>query len=412
MKVWEYFKSNFGFIRLFEELRKKYVSLGRYSGTVVLKNVSREEAENLSDFFGTTIREGDDYKTSFSNIEKKLKESRFSDFTWEELFLGYFGKDIMTKKDGKLLEQQKEKAFFDDICCNLKEPYQTFFSDIILERGSLYQIFMKRYRLNETVLKKDLENIFEIMENINELVPVSLSILASTSKSGNPHFLDFKEQSSVLFLKLLSRFHEEKEPITTEEKIEFLSNHGIYVDSFSNYVITYLLKSDREYVNAFANSKEVLNLNLSNLFNMTKLDTDLKKVFIFENPSILSSIKNMNVPVIIVSGNPNHVVYKVMEKLVESGNELYYNGDFDPEGLIIASNLKKKFPDIHYFCYDEKDFKNALSQNKIGPSRLKKLNGIHDPEFLMIKSQILISKCSGYQEKNINRIIEQIYKEL
>ena len=101
MQVWEYFKSNLGFERLFEQLRKKYISLGRYSGTVVLKNVSREESEDLSDFFGTTIKEGEDYKTSFSKIEKKLRESKFSDFTWEELFLGYFGKDIMTKKNGR-----------------------------------------------------------------------------------------------------------------------------------------------------------------------------------------------------------------------------------------------------------------------------------------------------------------------
>lgn len=408
MTVWEYFKNNLGFERLFEELRKKYCSLGRYSGTIVLKNVSKQESEDLSDFFGITIKEGEDYKTSFSKIEKKLKESKFADFTWEELFLGYFGKDIMTKKSGKLLEKQKEKTFFEDIFFNLKEPYQTFFSDILVERGSLYQILVKRYHLNESALKHDLESIFKIMESIDEMIPISLSILASNSKSGNPHFLDFKEQNSVLFLKLFSRFCNEKEPITTEDKIEFLASHGIYVDSFSNYVITYLLKSNMKYVNAFADSKEVLNLNLSNLSNIHKLDTDLKKVFIFENPSILSSMKDMNIPIIIVSGNPNHVVYKVLEKLIESGNELYYNGDFDPEGLIIASNLKRKFPSLKYFCYEKEDYEYAISKNQVSSARLKKLDGILEPDLSTIKNHILISKCSGYQEKNISRIRKTI----
>ncbi len=408
MQVWEYFKSNLGFERLFEQLRKKYISLGRYSGTVVLKNVSREESEDLSDFFGTTIKEGEDYKTSFSKIEKKLRESKFSDFTWEELFLGYFGKDIMTKKNGRNLEKQKEKEFFDDIILGLKEPYQTFFADILLEKGNLYQILRKRYRLNARELKRDVESIFEMIENLDEIVPVSLSVLASSSKSGNPHFLDFKEQTSVLFLKLFSRFCQEMEPVTTEEKIEFLASHGIYVDSFSNYVITYLLKSDIEYVNAFANFKEVLNLNLSNLFNIGKLDTDLKKVFIFENPSILSTIKGMNIPVIITSGNPNHVVYKVLERLSSSGNELYYNGDFDPEGLGIAMNLKKKFPNLKFFCYEEEDYFSSLSKRQISSSRLKKLDGIVEPDLEIIKKQILNFKCSGYQEKNISRIIEKI----
>ncbi|MEG0995110.1 MAG: DUF2399 domain-containing protein, partial [Bacilli bacterium] len=76
-------------------------------------------------------------------------------------------------------------------------------------------------------------------------------------------------------------------------------------------------------------------------------------VFIFENPSILNALLQLNVDasVIITSGNPNFVIYEIIEKLILSGNHLYYNGDFDPEGLLIAYKLKEKYYDqLTLFC--------------------------------------------------------------
>ena len=93
-----YFKERKGFDRLFQLLKKKYVSLGRYSGTIILKKVTEEEARELSEFFGMTIKEKEDFKTSFKKIEKVLLETKYKDFTWDCLFYDYFGEEIMDKK--------------------------------------------------------------------------------------------------------------------------------------------------------------------------------------------------------------------------------------------------------------------------------------------------------------------------
>lgn len=73
---------------------------------------------------------------------------------------------------------------------------------------------------------------------------------------------------------------------------------------------------------------------------------------------IIPYIRKYVVPVIISSGNPNYAFYKVLEKLIKTGNEIYYNGDFDPEGLVIASNLYQKFSQIKFFCYHKKTMKH------------------------------------------------------
>ena len=67
MMLHQYFKER-SFDRLFKLLKQKYISLGRFSGTVTLNNISKEESIDLSNFFGQTINEGSTYKTSFAKI--------------------------------------------------------------------------------------------------------------------------------------------------------------------------------------------------------------------------------------------------------------------------------------------------------------------------------------------------------
>ena len=71
-----YFKERRGFDRLFALLKQKYISLNRFSGTVTLKNITEIESKDLSNFFGMTIEQGSTFKTSFTKIEKKLKETK------------------------------------------------------------------------------------------------------------------------------------------------------------------------------------------------------------------------------------------------------------------------------------------------------------------------------------------------
>ena len=407
MTLSQYFKSKPGFQRLFKKLKEKYISLDRFSGSVKLENISEEEAQTFNQFFNKKYRPHTTVNIKFSDIEKILRQSKYEDFTWEKLFKEYFNETVITKKIQKENLILERKLYLDLIKERLTVDEKIFFENVLSDKELTRMIYLK-YQKNKNTLNNDLFWLIKLVCNLDTYIPISLVMLASMT--GNPHFLDANTPNYTLFLKLLAFIKKIDEPKTTFEKHNFLKQNGIFIDDISNFVITYKLNSDSNLVNAFEEQNQILNLCLANLIEIKKLDTKIKKVFIFENPSLLSSIKNLNVPIVITYGIPNQCVYTVLEMLNNSGNSLYYNGDFDPEGLIIANKLKEKFPNLILFCYEENDYQDAKSKQDISNIRLSKLNTINNQELNKIKKLLLENKKAGYQENNIDRIKKYINK--
>ena len=94
----KYLKSKKGLNRLIIELKNKYISLGRYSGVVTLKKLTKEESIDISNLLGRRINEGETLKTSYKEITKKILETKYSSFNWEELLNSYFDEKIINKK--------------------------------------------------------------------------------------------------------------------------------------------------------------------------------------------------------------------------------------------------------------------------------------------------------------------------
>ena len=200
-------------------------------------------------------------------------------------------------------------------------------------------------------------------------------------------------------------------PSNRENKIKLLAKYNIQINNISNFVITYNLYSNREYINMFAKNKESLILNIQNIINSNSFDTKNKKVYIFENTSILNEImvRKIDASVIITSVFSNISVYLLLDKLIEQNNQLYYNGDFDPEGLLIAQKFKDKYQDkLHLFGYSETDYNNCVSTKLINQKRLNKLTNITNNDLLLIKELLLKRKYSAYQENNKERLITYI----
>ena len=68
---------------------------------------------------------------------------------------------------------------------------------------------------------------------------------------------------------------------------------------------------------------------------------------------------DFNDAIIMTSGIPNISLYTLLQKLDESSVKIYYNGDFDPEGLLIAEKLKLRFPSVEMMCYDVIDYNKS-----------------------------------------------------
>jgi len=67
----------------------------------------------------------------------------------------------------------------------------------------------------------------------------------------------------------------------------------------------------------------------------------------------------------------------LLDKIAESGAEIYYSGDLDPEGIMIADKLKQRYGDqFHLWRFDEKDYEKIQSKVKPSDQKIKKLDKI------------------------------------
>lgn len=408
----KYFIEQKGFDRFINKLYDKYKSLSRFSGNIKLTNLTEEESLALSRFFGVNYRAGENITIQIKKFQNIMNNSKYSDFNINILVEEYLGINLITKKEEKSSLDNEELSFYQEIINNQNSMGSKWLFDVVFLKLVPYKLIHQRYYKNKTSLKKELINIIRLIDNLPVNSKVLLPIYSGIN-TGDPHYLDFDNNHSNLFFHALSYLNKVDYPNTREEKIKLLSINNIEIDNLTNSVITYNLLSDKEYINMFSKNKETLILNIQNIINTKIFDTKSKKVFIFENPSILTEIisKNIDASIIISSGFPNMSVYLLIDKLIMSGNIIYYNGDFDPEGLLIASKLKERYTDnLILFCYDKIDYNNSLSNKKISDKRLNKLSKVNSSELSEIKQLVLKNKSCSYQENNKDRIIDFIKK--
>ena len=394
----KYFKDKKGYDRFITKIYEKYQSISRFSGTIKLNCLNDEEAYALSRLFGENYNSGDDVKISIKQFLKIMDKSKFKDFDITTFITEYLNVSLLTNKELK---------------SNLIIAEDNFYQELIKDNLMLKKIINKdnllihqRYVKNKQKLKNDLINIINLLNHLPK-EKTMISLYAATYTK-DPHYLDLDSKTSNLFISCLSILDNIDFPNTREDKIKLLYKYNIEMDNLSNYVLTYNLLSSRKWINDL--SKETLILNIQNILNTNSFDSKLKKVFIFENPSILTKIlySDIDISVIISGGFPNNAVYLLIDKLIENGNKIYYNGDFDPEGLIIANKLKNKYQNnLELFCYDKIDYDNCKSNKIISNKRLNKMAQINDSKLIIIKDQLLKNKLAAFQENN-NRIINYL----
>lgn len=395
MNVKEYFKDK-NFNNLLELLKSKYLVYGKCTGIINIKPKTLEEADKLSAFLATKIKVGVVNKIKVSKIQSRLDESRFEGITVDELVLLFYP-NIKSNSEIRNIKEQNVNNIFNDY----KEKYDNSNIKILFENGdSIKKI--------KSLIIQDNECLNIILNSLNKLPIFQNEMLElaifSTNLTGDPHYYDLDTKASNQLLKFISILFHLELNYDRKSKIDLLEYCGIVIDSVSNFVITYNLEGN-EMLDAFQKSYTPLIINLANLNEMNNIKVHNNKLLIVENPSFLSKVinKKIDYSIIVTSGNSNLIIYKLLEKLKNS--KIYFNGDFDPEGLLIAQNLKNKFNNIEFIGYNEEYYKNGLSNNKIIDSRLKKLDKINDNDLKIIRDLLLETSLASYQEANYNILL-------
>lgn len=120
-------------------------------------------------------------------------------------------------------------------------------------------------------------------------------------------------------------------------------------------------------------------------------------------------MENKKIPIVCTYGQINLAGLVLLDLINQSIQTIYYSGDCDPEGILIADKLKSRYNDkLKFIGFDKQTYIKNISKVQISEERLKKLNKVKNEELKELAKLIEENKKASYEELNINNIIKLI----
>ena len=410
--------------KIFLEVYSKYKKYGKITGSFTLKAATAEERRILSNFDSKALTEGK-AKIKCSTV-RELFNRKLKYYSFEELLVKVVGKELKTNKEIKDEEKNQEEKFYDDIlkACDNGIGRQ-WFLEVLDKKKYGYNIIIRKYKSEKEINKLEELNkrIILTINSLNKLPYLNNKYeniaVFSAVNTKDSHFFDIDKFTGRLFIKAISFILNKDDPKDINEINELYYEVGILKDEISNHTTIYGLNafnrdnSEVKAINSFNIWKEPLQISISNLLKIDYLEAINNTVFIFENPAVFHKILKVNcdnISLICTSGQLNLSSYIVLNKIRNLKN-IYYAGDFDPEGLMIAYKIKKRYKDkVKFLNYTRESYINTMSNNIIEEKSMSQLNKINCSELDEVINELRINKRAAYQELLIDEYLDLIKK--
>ena len=416
--------SNNIYKKIFLEVYSKYKKYGKITGSFTVKAANNEDRRILSNFDSKVLTEGK-AKIKCSTV-RELFNRKLKEYSFEELLVKVVGKELKTNKEIKDEEKNQEEKFYDDIlkACDNGIGRQ-WFLEVLDKKKYGYNIIIRKYKSDKEINKLEELNkrIILTINSLNKLPYLNNGYeniaLFSAVNTRDSHFFDNDKFTGRLFIKAISFILNKDDPKDINEINELYYEVGILKDEISNHTTIYGLNafnrdnSEVKAVNNFNIWREPLQISISNLLKIDYLESINNTVFIFENPAVFHKILKVNgdnISLICTSGQLNLSSYIVLNKIRNLKN-IYYAGDFDPEGLMIAYKIKKRYKNkVKFLNYTKESYINTMSNNIIEEKSMSQLNKINCIELDEVIRELRINKRAAYQELLIDEYLDLIKK--
>ena len=239
--------------------------------------------------------------------------------------------------------------------------------------------------------------------------------------SGNPHAFDLGTTDGKILYQVVEKDLEVRGLTVDESKLfpaykrqrSYLAA-GILLDDVSNYALLYnvqAIKRDGALhmgMDGFGKENEMVQVPLGVIAEWKEIRCPQKEIYIVENPSVFAMLcgksdkeqKNNNCFYMCMNGQPRLSCLIVLDLLAKIGTTVYYAGDLDPEGMLIAQKLSTYYKGkFHFWHMGLEDYRKCRSDEAISAKRMKSLEKITDERLLPVKEEIEKWKVAGYQEK-------------
>lgn len=411
----EYFRHSPVWKKLLEGFREKYHSYGSFSGKVVLKDPDMEAIDELEGFFSRNFHGQKSVTISAERFRKALAASRYGDISPEELMELFFGRVPVGRKEQELLRQQEKQKILD--------RFQEYFAGSPAADGldAIAGIVKCSSRRDLAEWEHDLWLAADIFNALPYRCgsKMYLAVFAAML-TGNPHAFDNgTSEGSLLYQVVLADLGlrgtaiESSDIFTSYKRQRSYLAAGIMLDDISNHAMLYNIYGIcidgriHEGTAGFATEKDILQVPLAVVTDWEEIRCPDGEIYVVENPSVFAmlceqekSLKDGSGKAFMcMNGQPRLAGLMVLDLLAKSDTIVYYSGDLDPEGLMIAQKLAKYYKGEFHFRYmSAVDYEECRSEEKISAKRLKMLEKITDERLKPAVEQIRKYGTAGYQE--------------
>lgn len=386
---------------------EKYRSYGRFTGTY---RVPKGAAEELSSFFGRKLAAGD--AVSWKSFAAAWSETRFADVSIEDVLHTLGDAPLISKKEA----QAEEARLVSSILSRLLARYSAGAAGKWLR---LLQEGWKGDRTYRLARREDYgdEALLGEAAHILSKLPASYERLPffANRTTGNPHALDGGSRLGKIFLQALSWLHP---AIAPDDRTMLLYEARLLRDDIQNFATAFGIAADGAtslYWRAAAEAFAPINVPLREIVRAERFvsacgDTPFR-VFIVENSGVFSALLDALteagriVPLLCLHGQPKLASWALLDRLAAAGAELYYAGDCDPEGLVIAERILRCYPQAHAWQFDVRRFTPSAP---LSDARLKKLDGVTHPALLPVKEALLQHRAGCYQESLFRELKDDV----
>lgn len=401
--------------------KKQYEKYGTCKGSIdlVLNDSNRECISGLmgKDYYGV-----DCVHITFRQLQKAILNTKYENCDFNEVLKMYFNQGAFTNKHRQEQEQIRVQNIFKHFFKQEGKSKQWIYNTYT-NRDSVYIRIVQASKENE---QKCINTVCVVMKALNHL-PMwenkkeNISLFASYHTK-NPHAFDKNTFAYYLMMHGIVYFLKVDFPKTNLEQNEILYRAGLYQDGISNYCSVARLQAFNENNQphlgwaGFYDSYEALNVNMDNLLHIHFI-TCCDRVYIVENPSVFQALlkkikkeKIEKIGLVCTNGQLNYSAYLLLDILVNSNVEIYYSGDMDPEGLLIADKIKQRYPSIKLWCYDVRQYEISKSKEQATDQRMHMLDALKDEALIRIGKCISENKNRvGYQENMIEEYHKTLY---
>ena len=421
-----YFKGNPAYRRCFLEFEKKWNSYGRAKGIITLKHTSEEERRAIGGILGKTFYE-DAIRFPFAEFEKGLQCTKFAPVNFEEVLEAYFARKMITTQKMRMEEERSRAEFFETVegclteCAGPDSVVVFWLREMYSKKKYGYQTVIREYGRDRERTEKLLKTVgraLVLLEDIRETQEEYPLAVFSAEISGNPHYFDQGTTAGQLLVHGVCYAARTDYPENAHQWRELLLSNGIVPDNISSIVHIYGLRLQiggdwHPAYDAFCRRQEPCAVTMENLQELTAVQPTGDRVYIVENEMVFSyllkHLEQKNVTLLCTSGQLRSAAVKLISFLLDSGAEIYYSGDIDPDGIRIADRLWRKYGDrIRVWRMSRRDYERSLSEEVIGNISMKKLETVENPILRETAGEVRKKKRAGYQENILKELLEDI----